>query len=105
MGCNRRFANWDMKAAVRDGDADQHIQQVLVRRPAGSNTWNKPVLALQVLGDVLLLENDQRVKEGERDDHDEVQQPVERARCRVERVVDSRRDGRNNLDVAVDEVT
>ena len=61
------------------GDADQHLRQVLVRWATRPNARDEAVLTLQVLGDVLLLEDHQRIEERERHDHDEVQQPVERS--------------------------
>src|SRR3981081_757771 len=83
----------------------EHGGQVLMGWSAWTNTWNKPVLALQVLGDVLLLENDERIEERKCDDHDEVQQPVDWTAPRVEGVVDGLRDSRDDLVVTADEVT
>ncbi len=88
---------------ARHGDANQHRGQILMRLSARPDARDEAVLPLQVLGDVLLLEDNQRIEEGERDDQDEVEHPVDRVRG-VERVVDELGDVRHDVAVAGQEV-
>ena len=41
-----------------DGNADEHLGEVLLSRPTGPDTRDETVLPLQVLGDILLLLTD-----------------------------------------------
>src|SRR5579859_451601 len=87
-----------------DGNPNQYAREVLVGRPSWANPRDEAVLTLQVFSNILLLKDDQRVKEGKRDNHDEVEQPVRPACTCIEGVVDRGRHGRNDLVVVADKI-
>ena len=60
------------------GDADEDALDVLLGRPPGPDARDEAALPLEVLGQVLLLEDDDRVEEREDDDGHEHERPVAR---------------------------
>jgi hypothetical protein len=107
-GANEERQNGDNAQEQGPGncDPDQYTRQVPMGRSAGADAGDEAVLALEVVGDALLLKDDQRVEERKADDQDEVQQPVRPAigPVRVEGIGQELRHGGNDGDAAADEV-
>src|SRR5207249_3710803 len=72
----RQYGDNAQEQGPGNRDPDQYTGQVPMGRSAGADAGDEAVLALEIVGDALLLKDDQRVEERKADDQDEVQQPI-----------------------------
>src|SRR5690606_20605996 len=81
------------------GDAVEDVGQVLLRRSTGTDTGNEAAVPLHVVGDVIRVERDGDVEEGEPDDQEEVERDVQRVRTPGEVVLDPQSPARRLVEL------